>query len=88
MNENLDNEVIIAIAELNDQFSVITNIEIIEKTDQAIVDFKEKYKNTEFYFYNTYFFKSTYTDFEYLKSNLDNTEFGQDNIRDWIEERS
>lgn len=86
--ENFEEDVIIAIAELNDQFSVITDIEIIEKTEKALMAFNEKYKNNGFYAYDTYFFKATREDFNYLKSNLADTLSGQDNIREWIEEHS
>jgi hypothetical protein len=84
---------VIAIAEMQDQFSGITDIELIDDNETAIKAFQDKYLDNLMYGYQVHVFRVSDVeqlkeDFKYLTSMLAGGHYGQDSLFEWMEDNN
>lgn len=85
-----ENNKVIGFAEMQDQFSGITDIELIDDNETNIKTFKDKYLDNFMYGYKVHVFRVSdieelKKDFKYLTSMLAGGYYGQDSLYDWME---
>jgi len=88
-----ENNKVIGFAEMQDQFSGITDIELIDDNETAIKAFQDKYLDNLMYGYQVHVFRVSDVeqlkeDFKYLKSMLAGGHYGQDSLFEWMEENN
>lgn len=81
---------VIAIVEMQDQFSGVTNIDLVDDTETAIKEYKESYQGIMIYYEVSFFripdVEMLKEDFKHLNTLLANGYYGQDSMYEWIEE--
>lgn len=81
---------VIAIVEMQDQFSGVTNIDLVDDTETAIKKYKESYQGIMIYYEVSFFripdVEMLKEDFKHLNTLLANGYYGQDSMYEWIEE--
>ena len=88
-----ENNKVIGFAEMQDQFSGITDIELIDDNETAIKSFQDKYLNNFMYGYKVHVFRVSDVeqlkeDFKYLTSMLAGGHYGQDSLFEWMEDNN
>jgi hypothetical protein len=88
-----ENNKVIGFAEMQDQFSGITDIELIDDNETAIKAFQDKYLDNFMYGYKVHVFRVSDVeqlkeDFKHLTSMLAGGYYGQDSLYEWMEENN
>lgn len=88
-----ENNKVIGFAEMQDQFSGITDIELIDDNETAIKAFQDKYLDNFMYGYKVHVFRVSDVeqlkeDFKYLTSMLAGGHYGQDSLFEWMEDNN
>lgn len=88
-----ENKKVIGFAEMQDQFSGITDIELIDDNETAIKAFQDTYLDNFMYGYKVHVFRVSDVeqlkeDFKHLRSMLAVGHCGQDSLYDWMEENN
>lgn len=88
-----ENKKVIAFAEMQDQFSGITDIELIDDNETAIKKFQDHYLDNLMYGYQVHVFRVSDVeqlkeDFKHLTSMLAGGHYGQDSLYEWMEENN
>lgn len=81
---------VLAIVEMQDQFSGVTAVDLVDDTETAIKEYQERYQDTMIYYEVSFFripdVEMLKEDFKHLNNLLANGYYGQDSMYEWIEE--